>query len=321
MQGMEWIARLGRSLETGRGAPNIQTHESAQRKDGDVSEGPSPTMRRRQLGMELRRLREASSMTIEGVASEVGRAASTVSRIETGKTGARPVHVRKMLELYGIPEGPEHDALLELAKDSQRRGWWSEYDDVISADFDRYLGYEGGAASLRTFENRVVLGLLQTADYARACQRAVRVYQDPDDIERLIEIRLKRQELLTRNDPMSLWCVLDEAVLHRRTGDPKVMHGQLSHLLTMGIRPNVTIQILPFNRGAHAGLDGPFTVIEFPTPSDQDVVYVDGPAGNIYLERPKDVRRHVGVFNRLLSEALTREESARMIEAVAQELQ
>jgi transcriptional regulator with XRE-family HTH domain len=286
-----------------------------------MSEGPSPTMRRRQLGMELRRLREASGRTIEEVAKEVGRAMSTVSRIETGKSGIRPAHVRTMLDLYGVTEGPERDALLELAKDSQRRGWWSEYDDVLSADFDRYLGYEGGAASLRTYENRLVLGVLQTADYARACLRAVRVYQDPDDIDRLVEIRRKRQEVLTRQDPTMLWAVLDEAVIRRMIGGPDVMRAQLDHLLTMGARPNTSIQILPFVRGAHAGLDGSFTIIEFPGDNDPDVVYIDSPAGNIYLERARDVRRRCGVFNRLLSEALTREESAEFIAAVAGEFQ
>lgn len=274
-------------------------------------------MRRRQLGMELRRLRDAAEMTIDDVSSRVGRAASTISRIETGKIGLRPVLVRALLDLYQVPEGPEREALLGLARDSQRKGWWSEYDDVLSADFERYLGYEGGAASLRVFENRIVHGLLQTADYARASLRAVRVYEDPDAIERLVELRVKRQELLTRSDPMTLWAVLDEAALRRPIGTREVMSAQFGHLLTTGQRPNVTVQVLPFSRGPHAALDGSFTIIEFPEPSDPDVVYLDGPAGNIYLERVRDVRRQVGVFNRLLSEALTREESAEFIQAVA----
>jgi transcriptional regulator with XRE-family HTH domain len=276
-------------------------------------------MRRRQLGMELRRLRDAAQMTIDDVGSRVGRVASTISRIETGKVGLRPVLVRALLDLYQVPEGPEREALLGLVRDAQRKGWWSEYDDVLSADFERYLGYEGGAASLRVYENRMVHGLLQTADYARASLRAVRVYEDPDDIGRLVELRVKRQELLTLSDPMTLWVVLDEAALRRVIGTREVMSAQLGHLLTMGQRPNVTIQVLPFSRGAHAALDGWFTIIEFPEPSDPDVVYLDGPAGNIYIERTKDVRRHVGVFNRLLSEALTREESAQFIQSVTEQ--
>lgn len=284
-----------------------------------MTAGPSPTMRRRQLGMELRRLREARELTIDDVGSRIGRAASTISRIETGKVGLRPVVVRALLDVYDVPEGPEREALLELVRDARRKGWWSEYDDVLSADFERYLGYEGGAASLRVYENRMVHGLLQTADYARASLRAVRVYEDPDDIERLVKLRVNRQELLTRPDPMTLWAVLDEATLRRPIGSREIMAAQLGHLLAMGQRPNVTIQVLPFGRGAHAALDGPFTIVEFPEPSDPDVVYLDGPAGNIYLERARDVRRQVGVFNRALSEALTREESAQFLQAVAEE--
>lgn len=284
-----------------------------------MTAGPSPTMRRRQLGMELRRLRDTAELTIEEVGSRVGRAASTISRIETGKVGLRPTLVRALLDLYDVAEGPEREALLGLARDAQRKGWWSEYDDVVSAEFERYLGYEGGAASLRVYENRIVIGMLQTVDYARVALRAVRTYQDPDDIERLVELRIKRQDPLSGPEPMTLWAVLDEAVLRRPFGGREVMSAQLDHLLVMGRKPNVTIQVLPFHRGAHAALDGGFAIIEFPEPSDPDVVYLEGSAGNLYIERAKEVRRHAGVFNRLLSEALTHEESVQLIQAVAAE--
>lgn len=276
-------------------------------------------MRRRQLGMELRRLREAAEKTIEEVAGHIDRAQSTVSRIETGKTGARPVLVRAMLDLYGVPEGPEREVLLALAKDAQRKGWWNEYDDVISADFERYLGYEGGAAGLRAYDNRAVPGLLQTPDYARACFRAGLVY-DPDEVERRVELRLKRQELLDRTDPLALWAIFDEAVLRRGTGDPETTRAQLKHLARMSRRPNVDIQVLPFGRGLHAGLDGPFTVIEFAEPTDPDVVHIEGPAGNIYLEKARDVRRHVSAFNHLVSQALTPVESIRFVKAMTEEI-
>lgn len=284
-----------------------------------MSVGPSPTMRRRQLGMELRRLREASEKTIEEVARHIGRAPSTVSRIETGKAGARPAHIRAMLDLYGVPEGPERDALLALAKDGRRKGWWSEFDDVLSVDFERYLGYEGGAASLRVYENRLIPGLLQTADYARAALRGVRMYESPDDIERRVELRLRRQEILQPPTSLTLRTILDEAVLRRPIGGPDTMRAQLEHLVRMAQQPNITVQVLPFAHGPHAGLDGPFAVIEFPG-TDPDVVYIEGPAGNIYLEKPKDLRRNIGVFNHLASEALSSEESMPYIQSVAQEI-
>lgn len=284
-----------------------------------MTAGPSPTMRRRQLGMELRRLREAADKTIEDVAKHIGRAPSTVSRIETGKAGARPVHIRAMLDLYGVPEGLERDALLALAKDGRRKGWWSEFDDVLSADFDRYLGYEGGASSLRVYENRLIHGLLQTADYARAALRAVRMYESPDDIERRVELRLRRRHILQPPASLTLWAILDEAVLRRTIGGPDTMTAQLEHLLHMGRQPNIIIQVLPFTHGPHAGLDGPFSLIEFPG-ADPDVVYIEGPAGNIYLEKPKDLRRNLGVFNHLASQSLTREESRSYIQAIIQEI-
>jgi transcriptional regulator with XRE-family HTH domain len=287
---------------------------------GQVTDVQSPTMRRRQLGMELRRLREESGKTIEEVARRIKRASSTVSRMETGKGSVRPVHVRTMLDLYGVTDGAERDELLALLKEAQQKGWWSSFDDILPADFERYLGYEGGAASLRIYEDRLIPGVLQTADYAGASIRAVHIYESPDDIERRVDLRLKRQEVLSGADPTTLWAILDEAVLRRVTGGPETMRAQLDHLMTMSKRPNITIQILPLSRGPHAGSDGPFAIIEFAEPADPDVVYIEGPAGNIYLEKARDLRRQNAVFNHLMSQALTRDESAVFIRAVTEEI-
>ncbi|WP_436776324.1 helix-turn-helix domain-containing protein [Yinghuangia sp. YIM S09857] len=278
-----------------------------------------PTMRRRQLGMELRRLRDEQDLTLGQVAKHIGRVASTVSRIETGQAAPRMIHVRKMLDLYGVPDGNERDALLALAKEGQRRGWWSEYDDFLASDFERYLGYEGGAAGMRVYENRVVPGMLQTQDYATAALRAGRTYGDPDEIRRRVELRLRRQQLLRRDDPLALWIVIDESVLRRCFGGPDVMREQLRHIRTTGGLAHVTVQVLPFHAGAHAGIDGPFTIIEFPDPTDPQVVYLEGSAGNLYLEKPRDLRRHNSIFNQLLSAALTREDSQTFIDEIAQE--
>jgi hypothetical protein len=205
--------------------------------------------------------------------------------------------------------------VLNLVRESQRKGWWSAYDDVLSTNLERYLGYEWGAASIRAWENRFVLGLFQTPDYFRALLRAVNAYMDPDELERVVELRAERQGVLTQPDPVTVWNVIDEAVLRRPVGGPQVMRAQLEHLLALNETSNVTVQIIPFERGGHAGINGPFTIIEFDEPTDPDVVYVDGPAGILFLEKPKDVRRHAGVFNRLLSEALTGDESSELIQA------
>nr|WP_237534526.1 DUF5753 domain-containing protein [Streptomyces sp. SID3343] len=175
-------------------------------------------------------------------------------------------------------------------------------------------GSGADSAAVYAYDNAIVHGLLQTWDYARALLRAVRRDDTPAMIDKLVELRMARQQLLTRAAPLTLWAILDEAVLHRRVGGRQVMCAQLEHLATVGTAPNVTIQVLPYSRGAHPGMAGPFSVIELGS-GDPNILYVDSPTGNIYVERPAQVRHHEDVFNHLRAEALPADESAELITA------
>jgi hypothetical protein len=222
-----------------------------------------------------------------------------------------------MLELFGVTDRDECELLAAIAREAQQKGWWSTYEGVLPAGLDTYVGFEESAASLRSFQNSLVTGLLQTEEYARAAVTAARHTNDREEVERLVRLRMRRQELLTRETPLELWAVLDEALLHRPIGGPCVMRAQLMRLLEATEMPNVTIQVLPFARGGHAGLDGPFTIITFPDPTDLDVVYVPGTVWNALLEREKDVRRHTACFDHLRAEALPPDESAELITEAA----
>jgi transcriptional regulator with XRE-family HTH domain len=278
----------------------------------------SPTVRRRRLGMELRKLRESVNMRIEDVALQLECSMSRVSRIETGRSVARLRDVRDMLEIYGVVDEEQRDRLLAIAKEAQEKGWWTTYEGALPAGLDTYVGFEESAASLRIYQNSVVTGLLQTEEYARALVETSWHVTDPEEMERLVELRMRRQQLLTREeDPLEVWAILDEALLRRPVGGNAIMRAQLMHLLEAAEKPNVTIQVLPFARGAHAGLDGPFTIITFPDATDLDVIYVPGTVCNVLLEREKDIRRHIVSFDHLRAEALPPDESAALIQQAA----
>jgi transcriptional regulator with XRE-family HTH domain len=277
----------------------------------------SPTVRRRRLGIELRRLRETAGLMIEDVAVHLECSSSKVSRIETGKAVPRVRDVRDMLELYDVTD-TQAGLLLTIVREAQQKGWWTDYEDVLPAAFETYVGLEAEASSLRTFQHHVH-GLLQTEEYARAMLRGGHL-SDSDGVERLVALRMRRQDMLTKPTPIELWAVIDEAALHRLMGGAEVMRGQLARLVELADLPNVTLQVLPFTKGAHAGVIGAFTLIEFPDPTDNDVVYVDSPAGNIYLEKDKDLRRYTLVFDHLRAAALPPDESIPFIEEVARAL-
>ena len=223
-----------------------------------------PTVRRRRLGFELRRLREAHSIKLEEVAEQLGVAASTLSRIETGKAPTKSVYLNAMLEMYGVDDPAQRQVLIDMAREGHRKGWWSVYDDVLPTGFGIYVGLEAEAAGLRSFQGEAVEGLLQTPDYARAVLREVQNRDTDEQIERLVDLRIKRQDVLERDLPLDVWLILDEAVIRRTIGGPDVMRGQLARLTEASKMPNVTLQVLPFESGSHAGLKGSFSILEFP---------------------------------------------------------
>lgn len=278
-----------------------------------------PTVRRRRLGSELRRLREAHSLKLEEAAERLGLAPSTLSRIETGKAPTRSAYLISMLEMYGVTDPEQRQVLAEMAREGHRKGWWAAYDDVLPTGFGIYVGLEAEAAALRVFEAQVVNGLLQTEDYARAVTGATRRRRTREEIERLVQLRLQRQAVLDRERPVELFLILDEAVIRRPMGGRKIMSGQLSHLLEASTWPNVTLQVLPTSSGAHPALSGSFCILRFPESTDPDVVYSEGVAGHAYLEKESDVRACGDAFNMLQAAAMTPVDSAELIRRVAEE--
>lgn len=277
-----------------------------------------PTVRRRRLGSELRRLRESHSIKLEEVADRLGLAPSTLSRIETGKAPTRTAYLNALLELYGVDDPGQRQALLEMARDGHRKGWWPLWDGVLPTGFGIYVGLEAEAASLRVYQAQVVHGLVQTEEYARSVMSTVRRRQTPEEIERLVRLRMQRQDVLHRAEPLDLWLILDEAVLRRMAGPSRIMREQLDHLYETSQWPNVTLQVLGFGSGMHPALGGSFAIIEFPERLDPDVVYTEGVTGQAYIEeRDREVRAQAEVFDLLRATALPPAESALLIRSIS----
>lgn len=281
-----------------------------------MARGQGPTVRRRRLAGELRRLREAAELTIDEVGEKLECSASKISRIETGHVGVTPRDVRDMLELYGLM-GDEREALVQLAREARKRGWWHAYNEVFTGTF---VGLEADASSLRAYQALLVPGLLQTERYARTVIRALRPDADETELKRRVAARMARQELLTDPAPPEYWAVIDEAVLRRRVGGCEVMAEQVSRLLEVARLPHVTLQVVPFGAGAHPGMEGPFLILGFPEQADPDVVYVDSTSSGLYLEMPDDVRRYTLMFDHLRATALKPDDSVELIAESAERL-
>jgi transcriptional regulator with XRE-family HTH domain len=271
----------------------------------------TPTGRRRRLGAELRRLREQAGLTIDRVAQELECSPSKVSRIETGQVSATPRDVRDMLGLYEVDD-TRLEAMVQVAREARQRGWWQKFVDVPDG-VPAYVGLETAATSIDVYMALLVPALLQTPDYARAVIAAVRPDLPREEIDRRVELRLRRQDLLDQERPPQMRVLLDDTVLLRPVGGPAVMTDQRRRLLADADRPAVTIQMLEVGAGAHAGMDGPFTIFGFPAPAERDVVALDSAADALYLEGPEDVARYRRVFELLLPAARSPEDSAAII--------
>lgn len=272
-----------------------------------------PTVRGRRLARELRRLRERQGLTLQDVADRLGWSRATVSRLETGQT--RPRDVAELLDLYGVTS-PERDALLTLSREARQMGWWTAYVDVFSGS---YVGLEDESSEIRTWDAQLVHGLLQTEEYARAVITSGRFLPSQADVDRRIHARRQRQALLERSDAPHLHVVLDEAAVRRPIGGESVMRDQLVSLVNAADLENITIQVMPLARGAHAGLDGRFTILSFPDPADPDIAYVEGTMGDVYIESAEAITQHRNRFERITDEALSPEESVRLIAEAAKE--
>ena len=277
----------------------------------------NPTLRGRRLAMELQRRREATGMSREEVARQLEWSTSTIFRIETGRSRPQPGNVRTLLELYGVT-GPERDGLIQLTREARQPGWWHSFRDVLPNPYEVYIGLEAGAASIRNFEPSVVPGLLQTADYAREIFRNGPIELDPDGVERLVEVRLARQKILTRDDRPRLWAVIDEAVIRRVVGRHRgdARSAPPSGRLGSAGQDHHPGRAVPC-RCTRRDDRRPFVILDFEEPTDPAMVYVETLAGDIYLEERSDVNRYTLAFDRLLAASLHPDESVQLIDQAA----
>jgi transcriptional regulator with XRE-family HTH domain len=280
----------------------------------------SPTAVRRELGQRLRAMRTGADLTVAEAAERVGVSTSKLTKIELAQLSASRDDVLKLLDTYG-EAGPEQQALLlTMVREGNRKEWW-EGHRVLHPKFGSYLGLESVATTLQAYDTHLVHGLLQTPDYARAKLRAGRPDLLEHEIDQLVQFRLRRQEVLTRDNPppLTLWSVMDEAVLRRHVGGRETMHAQLQRLITASELPNVTLLVMPDELGAHPGLDGPMSILQFET-GTRPVVYVEGQAGNLYMEKDDDLRRCQQTMNHILAAAPGPDQSLALIRQIAKEI-
>ena len=272
----------------------------------------SPTVRRRELGTLLRKLRTQKGLTVEQTAERLMFSMSKLSRMETGHGVATPRDIRDLCELYEVTGEAERERLMSLAREGKQQGWWQSYELNQFAD---YVGLEAAAVSIRRYQSTVIPGLLQTRDYARIVHEVMIPKLTRERIDEFVEVRMTRQRLLTQNPAPRFWVVLDEAALHRLVGGRQVMSAQLDRLIEVTDLPNVTMQIIPYEAGAHPAMDSTFSMLDFDG-SVPSVVYVEGLVGWIYVDSPQDLARYQQVFECLCAMALTPQASVELVARV-----
>jgi transcriptional regulator with XRE-family HTH domain len=269
-----------------------------------MRDGTSPTVRRRRVGTEMRRLRESAGVTTDEAARCLECSASKISRIETGRVAPRQRDVRDLLTLYRVADSAAVGRLLDLVAQSREQGWWQPYSDVVPEWLETYVGLEGDAAVIHTYESVLVPGVLQTEDYTRALIRSSDRDASYSEVERMVALRLERRKRFEQADRPELWVVLDEAVLHRPVGGPVILRDQLEYLLTAAARERLTVQVMPFEVGGYPAQGFPFTIFSFPESVDTPVVYVEELAGALYLEKIPEVQRYKVAFDYMRARAL-----------------
>jgi transcriptional regulator with XRE-family HTH domain len=271
---------------------------------GDVmAGGQNPTVRRRVLAIELRRLRDTSGLSLEQAAAAIDISPSKLSRIETAKVSPSLLDVRALLEQYEVAQ-EQRGELLQAARDARQRGWWRNYSDVLLPSTSAYLGLESAAELLRTYEALLVPGLLQTEAYTRKVIPALNPRLRPDEVERWIELRKTRQRRLAQDGSPRIWAIVDEAALRRPVSGWQVMSRQLQHLVEETARQTVTLQVLPFSAGEHAGMHGSFTILSFQASALSDVVFLESPVREVLLEKEDELGLYALAFERLHELAL-----------------
>lgn len=276
-------------------------------------------MRRRRLAAELRRLRHEAGLSLEDVADGLGWQPSKLSRIENRQVGVSTADLRKLLVAYKVEDQAYRDHLADMARRATERGWWQSFSsDVVPAALATLIGLETEARTIRSYEPELVPGLLQTEAYTRAIMRAWQPGWTAADIDRRVEIRMARQDVLREAGASpQVSCIINEAVLRRTVGGNEVMHEQIEMLAKERDPANVTVQALPFNSGAHPAMAGPFQILTFHDPGDLGIVHLESAMTALTLEQPEELRRYDEVWGSLQARALSPEDSRVMMRSYA----
>jgi transcriptional regulator with XRE-family HTH domain len=276
------------------------------------SRSHGPTALRIALGTQLRRLREANGISAEAAGYAIRASHAKISRMELGRVGFKERDVADLLTLYGITDEREQNAFLALARRANVPGWWHQYSNILPGWFEMYLGLEQASSVIRSYQPQFVPDLLQTREVARTVIRLGHPDASTDDIERLLALRMTRQQILIQPGAPILWTVIDEAAL-RRLHESSAMRAQVEHLIKMAELPNVRIQVMPIYFGAHVAVGGPFAILRFSEPDLPDIVYLEQLTCALYLDKSQDVEHYLMVMDRLCVQAKSPAETARFL--------
>ena len=278
-----------------------------------------PTVLRMILGRQLQALREKAGMTYEQAAEAIYSSQWTIRRMERAEGGLKPLTVKSLLMAYGVTDVREIDTFLSLSREASKPGWWHSYDDVLPSWFRVAIGLEESASLIRGYQPQVVPGLLQTKNYIQAITAASFPAATVEETQRRVELRLARQELLTRPGAPEYWVVLEETVLRRPIGGQQVMRAQLAHLTEAAARPNVAIQVIPLAAGWHPALYGMFTIFRFVGQQLPDVVYSEGLTSAYYLGKPEETARYTEALDRMCAQAVSPEHTITILRDIMKE--
>lgn len=285
----------------------------------DAEPGSGPTARRIILGAQLRRLREAAGITRAAAGYAIRGSESKISRLELGRVGFKERDVADLLTMYGVTDDNDRKVVLDMVAQSNERGWWHRYTDLMPTWFNDFVGLEESASRILTHELQFVPGLLQTQDYAMALASRAQTHLVADEANRRVALRMQRQKILNRVGAPKLWAVVDESVLHRPVGGRNILRGQLDHLLEVTRQPNITLQVLPYSLSGYAA-ECAFTMLRFAEAELPDVVYVEHLGGALYLDRLEEIEIYSRAFDRLMVDADTPDRSRQLLAKARAEL-
>ncbi len=286
----------------------------------DPRPGGAPTVLRMVLGKRLQDLREKAGLSYEEAGRALDVTHATIRRMEKAEVGLKLPYVEKLLITYGITEAEQIGGFLALAREANRPGWWHSFRDVLPDWFSAFVSLEGEAAVIRAYEPHYVPGLLQTPDYARAVLRAGLPHASAEEVDRLVDLRIERQSLLTRPDAPLLWVVMDETVLRRSIGGREVMRDQVAALVRATELPNVRLQVMPFAAGPHPAMYGPFHIFRFQLQELPDIAYSESLVGGVYFDDRDDVSTFLEALDRMCAQAAPAQSTKAILDGMRKEI-